>query len=112
MTPGTDYSLANEATIVTEHAMSYINIPVVYTDPTMDDLRLFIKTMRALDDKKVWVHCALNARVSAFMYHYLKHEERRGDAEARTTYLNKFQPDMPPAWHKFLEYNETEIGLW
>jgi protein tyrosine phosphatase (PTP) superfamily phosphohydrolase (DUF442 family) len=112
MTPGSEYGVADEANIVANHGMSYFNIPVVYQDPTLDDLKLFIKTMRAVEDKKVWVHCALNARVSAFMYHYLRHEEGRDEAASRSPRLDELQPRMPDVWDTFLSYSKKDIGLW
>src|SRR4051794_28494248 len=55
--PTSDHALADEGSVVTGHGMSYFHIPVDFKNPTTDDLRTFISTMRALDGRKVFVHC-------------------------------------------------------
>ena len=59
----TENSLKNEA------ALRYIHIPVRYT-PTEENFTEFVRSMQAVSEEKVWVHCAANARVSAFLYRY------------------------------------------
>ena len=71
--PTSDHAIADEGSVVTGFGMSYFHIPVDFAKPTVEDLRTFFGTMQALDGRKVWVHCVVNARVSAFMYLYLKH---------------------------------------
>lgn len=68
-------ALENEDKIVTNLAMTYIHIPVDFDNPTVDNLKTFINLLFSLTNanKKVWVHCAKNYRVSAFMYVYHKH---------------------------------------
>ena len=35
-----------------------------------EDFNQFVKSVQAVADEKVWIHCAANARVSAFLYRY------------------------------------------
>jgi protein tyrosine phosphatase (PTP) superfamily phosphohydrolase (DUF442 family) len=62
--------LENEAAIVAGLGMKYHHIPVDFSNPTNEDFNLFVKTMQNLADDRVWVHCFLNARASAFVYKY------------------------------------------
>jgi len=50
--------------------MSYLHIPVSWEDPQLSDLQQFFDAMLSINDRPVWVHCALNMRVSCFMYLY------------------------------------------
>ena len=107
--PDSDHAIADEGSVVTSLGMSYTHIPVRFDHPTVDDLRLFFGTMRALEGRKVWVHCVVNARVSAFMYHYLKHEKGLDEAACRSPVLERWQPRMDEVWSKFLALTREEI---
>lgn len=50
--------------------LSYEQIPVVWSEPTLDDFKQFVKLMKSYGDEKVYVHCMLNWRASAFVYLY------------------------------------------
>lgn len=66
-------AIENEDKIVTDLKMAYFHIPVDFENPKISDLKLFLNLLQALGANKVWVHCALNYRVSAFMYVYHKY---------------------------------------
>ena len=63
-------ALYEEGGMVSEAGMSYFHIPVPFDAPTAEHLRLFLNIMKALEGKKIWLHCAYNWRASAFVYHY------------------------------------------
>ncbi len=63
-------ALPGEAELVTGLGMDYIPIPVVWEAPRLEDFKRFCAEMRLLTGKKVFVHCAMNYRVSAFVYLY------------------------------------------
>ncbi len=67
---GTDYALEDEAGLVERLGMRYIHIPVVWDSPARSDLDQFFEAMDATQDRKRFVHCALNMRVSVFMALY------------------------------------------
>lgn len=74
---GVENALVDEESSVLNAGMEYINIPVNFVRPTDRDVNQFAQLMNSLDDKKVWVHCAANMRVSAFMYsNGCKHRDR------------------------------------
>ena len=71
--PTTSNALENEDKIVASLNMSYIHIPVDFENPKLSDLKFFLNILQALGANKVWIHCAKNYRVSAFMYVYHKY---------------------------------------
>ncbi len=61
------YSLADEAGSVISLGMEYVHIPVQFGSPNRDDLRAFMDAMDRHRGRKIWVHCAANMRVTAFL---------------------------------------------
>jgi hypothetical protein len=61
------------------------------------------------EGERVWVHCAVNARVSAFMYHYLRNERGLDEAACRSPVLEKWGPRMDDVWKRFLALTPAEI---
>jgi uncharacterized protein (TIGR01244 family) len=61
------YSLPDEAATVRSLGMNYVHIPVQFATPTEQDLLAFFDAMDAHGGEKVWIHCAANMRVSAFL---------------------------------------------
>ena len=108
--PSSDHAIANEGSIVTGLGMRYLQIPVDFANPTLSDVRAFIGTMKAFAQEKTWVHCVVNARVSAFMYLYLKHVEELEDDKCRSPILKKWQPRMEKVWTDILDLSAEQIG--
>ena len=63
-------ALPDEAGTLADLSMTYIHIPVDFKAPKWEDFEEFALTLRNLGDAPVWVHCAANMRVSAFIYLY------------------------------------------
>ena len=61
------YSLADEAGAVRSLALDYVHIPVQFAAPKQSELLAFFDAMDARTEEKVWVHCAANYRVTAFL---------------------------------------------
>ena len=109
--PTSDHAISDEGSLVTGLGMSYFHIPVKFDEPTVDDLRTFIGVMKSMEGKKVWVHCVVNARVSAFLYHYLRHVRNLDEDASRSVVLERWQPRMDDTWSAFLALKKNEIGL-
>jgi protein tyrosine phosphatase (PTP) superfamily phosphohydrolase (DUF442 family) len=62
-----EYSLPDERKTVEALGMRYVHIPVAWARPLRSDLECFFGVMDELSDKRVFVHCAANKRVSAFI---------------------------------------------
>ncbi|MEM7779666.1 MAG: protein tyrosine phosphatase family protein [Pseudomonadota bacterium] len=67
---GHENSLDDEAEIVRELGLDYTHIPVDFKNPTAANFDDFTKVMQASEGRKIWVHCAVNARVSVFVARY------------------------------------------
>jgi len=109
--PTSDDAIPDEGAVVTGLGMSYVHIPVEFDAPTVGDLRRFVGVMRALEGQRTWVHCVVNARVSAFMYHYLRHVRRLGEDESRSPVLERWAPRMDDTWKRFLALGPADIGI-
>lgn len=104
-----DNAVADEGAVVAGLGMSYFHLPVPFDRPGAKHLRTFVGVMRALAGDKVWVHCAVNARVSAFMYHYLRWELGYDDERATSPLLRGWLQQMDPAWQAFLAIERGEL---
>lgn len=62
--------LKNEEKIVTKLGMKYIHIPIEMLKPTQKDFDAFVDTVKSTPCDKIWVHCAIGLRTSAFIYKY------------------------------------------
>jgi phosphoglycerate dehydrogenase-like enzyme/protein tyrosine phosphatase (PTP) superfamily phosphohydrolase (DUF442 family) len=60
-------TLPGERGIVEGLGLAFEQIPVIWTRPTHDDLVAFFRLMARHAERPVYVHCAANFRVSAFM---------------------------------------------
>ncbi len=108
--PTSDRAIADEGSIVTGLGMSYHQIPVDFAVPTRSDLEAFFALMDAYRSSKVFVHCVVNARVSAFSYHYLRQRLGLDEAAASTNLLQRWRQDMDPVWTDFLQWDISDFG--
>jgi protein tyrosine phosphatase (PTP) superfamily phosphohydrolase (DUF442 family) len=97
----TPRDLANEPQLLAEHGMDYIHIPVVFEEPTGDNLHQFFEAMDANKDKKCFVHCIANARVSAFVMLYQVLRQGASVDDARATMTQIWEPN--PTWQSFID---------
>lgn len=94
-------AIANEREIVEKAGLKYIHIPVVWEAPTADDLHKFFAAMDAHAEKRVFVHCAMNKRVSAFVYLYRVLKLKEPEELARKDLRQIWEPE--PHWQRFIE---------
>ncbi len=105
-----DNAIPEEGSICASLGMYYFNIPVPFDEPTAEHLREFIGLMDILKGKKVWVHCAVNARVSAFMYQYLTLTQGVAPEDATSPLLAKWRGRMDDVWQEFLAIDAGELN--
>jgi len=79
-----------------ELGFNYVYIPVNFRKPRETDFEQFCQAMDAAKDDKIWVHCAANMRVSAFVYRYRVEKLQLDETVARA--------DMEKIW--------TPFGTW
>src|SRR5262245_36281905 len=99
--PTSDNALPNEGSVVTAHGMSYVHIPVNFQAPTSQDFQAFSRVMDAFDGRRVFVHCAANKRVSAFVFLYRVLREHVAVAEAERDLHAVWRPDE--VWSRFIK---------
>lgn len=75
-TPTSQNAVPIEGQLIAAAGVSYLNIPVDWTDPTYADFELFSSVLNHSGDRQVLIHCALNFRASMFTFLYrVVHEQ-------------------------------------
>jgi uncharacterized protein (TIGR01244 family) len=95
------YSLKDERAAVEGLGMDYVHIPVQFASPTDDDLDRFFAAMDDATGQKVWVHCAANMRVSAFLGLYRVKRQGWDRERAFELLRNLWEPNE--TWSAFIE---------
>ena len=108
-THNSENAIENEGSIVASLGMTYIHIPVPFEAPTPEPLRKFFRFMNGLSEEKVFVHCAVNARVSAFVFKYLTMERKMQAEKATTPLLAQWLPQMNLIWKNFLSIERSDL---
>jgi protein tyrosine phosphatase (PTP) superfamily phosphohydrolase (DUF442 family) len=94
-------ALPDEESIATNLGLTYIHIPVIWNKPTIENFEQFMIAMTEHSAQKIFVHCAANMRVSAFMYLYLQIHQGVDEATARQDLAKIWTPDE--VWQTFID---------
>lgn len=107
--PTSSNALPGEAEFVTQQGIAYVHIPVKWERPELHQLMQFFGILKAFEGRKVWVHCAKNMRVSAFIYLY----RRLCLAESEETSAHPMQEVWVPneTWQAFIHNAVHECAL-
>ena len=97
----TPRDLPNEPQLLADNGFDYVHIPVVFEQPTDDDLNQFFEAMDNNQDKKCFVHCIANARVSAFVMLYRVLRQGVPFEEANAAMRQIWDPN--PTWQAFID---------
>ena len=92
--------LPDEGDVVRSLGMEYVHIPVPWEHPARRHLERFFEAIDARRDQRLFVHCAANMRVSAFMALYRIH--RLGWSQDKALDFVDV-PAFPPVWQAFIE---------
>lgn len=93
-------ALADEADRVRALGMRYVHIPVEWEHPREADFDCFADTLRRYRRRRLFVHCAANLRVSAFLALYRSLYEGWSWTAATAELRRVWDPD--PVWSEFL----------
>lgn len=93
-------ALANEQQVVENLGMQYLHLPVDFKRPTEEDFQEFSNHMKQHNRAELWVHCAANMRVSAFIYRYRLEVLGEQEAVARKDLAKIWEPFG--VWRKFI----------
>jgi protein tyrosine phosphatase (PTP) superfamily phosphohydrolase (DUF442 family) len=99
--PTSSNAIPNEGELVAIQGMDYVHIPVEWEAPTLEDLQQFFAVMRVHRERVVLVHCAMNMRVSAFVYLYRRLELGASEAEALPALHQIWTPNE--IWQRFID---------
>jgi RimJ/RimL family protein N-acetyltransferase len=99
--PTSSNALPGEAEAITALGLPYVQIPVPWEKPELGHLQQFFGVMDAFAGRKVWVHCAKNMRVSAFIYLYRRLRRGEPEAAARHPMQEVWEPNA--TWREFIE---------
>ena len=99
--PTSTDALPNEGELVAAQGMEYVHIPVVWEAPTAEDLERFFAVMDRNRGWKVLVHCALNMRVSCFVFLYRVLRLGTPAPEAWQDVLAIWEPNE--VWQRFVD---------
>lgn len=105
--PNSDDAIPDEGNIVTARKMNYMHIPVPFEAPTIDHLRTFLAVMEAFKTQKVWVHCVLNYRASAFLFQYMRLSQSGSPEDASKVMLPSWEPN--DVWTRFMAISKEEL---
>jgi len=105
--PDSRGALPGEGKIVTALGMAYFHIPVSWEAPRVKDVELFFAVMRALQGRRAWIHCAMNMRVSCFLYFYRRHVLGEPEEEAAWPMREIWRPQG--AWRDLMDEMERKF---
>lgn len=104
-----DYALPNEAELVRRAGMEYIHIPVDWEQPCANDFARFARAMDRVQDRRVFLHCAANMRVSSFLLVYRVLRAGWSYADARVELEKIWLPNR--TWSSFIEETLAQAVL-
>ena len=107
--PDSANALPNEQQLVSREGMLYVHIPVVWERPTAQNLEQFFDVTARCRGKRVFVHCAMNMRVSVFVYLYRVIWLGVSQDSARVDLLRIWQPNA--TWQRFLDDSLAEYRV-
>jgi len=96
-----DAALPDEQALVENEGMAYISIPIDWDTPTVENIEQFFAAMQANHGKRIFVHCALNMRVSACLYLYRVVREGVPPVQAAQDLHRIWTPN--PTWQKLMD---------
>lgn len=99
--PTSSNALPGEAEWVTGEGMAYVQIPVEWAHPRPEQFAQFVGVLDAFRGRTVWVHCAMNMRVSAFIYLYRRLVLSESEEAASFPMREVWSPDE--TWQTFID---------
>ncbi|MHC1781325.1 MAG: protein tyrosine phosphatase family protein [Anaerolineaceae bacterium] len=99
--PDSPGAFAGEDALCRGLGMAYTAIPVDFQNPTREDLAAFFEAMEMYKDVRLLAHCALNMRVSAFVFLYRVLKLGVPEDAAREDLLSIWEPEG--VWQEFIE---------
>ena len=96
-----EYSLKDEAGSVSALGLGCVHIPVIFEDPTRQNLLDFFKVMDDNRGKKIFVYCAMKMRASTFIGLYNAIRLNQSHDQAFEVMRRVWEPNE--VWQNFIE---------
>ena len=94
-------ALADESAVVKSAWMEYLHIPVLWDRPALADFEFFCQIIKRRQNKRLFIHCAKNMRVSVFIYLWRRIYNHVSHPEAQATLEKIWIPN--PIWQAFIQ---------
>ncbi len=104
---------ASDGPAIAAEGITYVHIPVPWSEPTLADLDMFFAVMDARGERKTLVHCMANYRASAFVYLYRTLRQGVPDAQARKDLEVIWDQEAwreYPQWRDFVRQAKARAG--
>lgn len=102
-------AVRDEARIVGGQGLVFVNIPIVFDNPTERDFETFVAVMKALGPRKVLVHCQVNLRASSMVFLYRTIALKENPDEAWKSVEKVWMPRG--AWKRLIEEQLRKHGV-
>ena len=106
--PNSSNYLPDEAQLCAQNGLRYVALPVEWKNPTENNLREFFAQMETLKNRKTLVHCALNMRVSVFVFLYRVIQLGESVEVASQDLRRIWQPDE--IWNAFAQKMQDALS--
>jgi protein tyrosine phosphatase (PTP) superfamily phosphohydrolase (DUF442 family) len=93
-------AIADEGERIESLGMGYVHLPVIWEKPEHQVFITFSSLLNTHQGIKVFAHCVLNMRVSAFVYLHRILRMGHSEVEARQTMLEIWEPEG--VWKEFI----------
>jgi protein tyrosine phosphatase (PTP) superfamily phosphohydrolase (DUF442 family) len=100
------YCLQDEKGLVRSLGMNYYHIPVNFQAPKLEDLEKFFLVMDETENKKIFIHCAANKRVSCFLALYGENKLGWSREKADALIHSIWKPDK--VWSSFIKLTREQ----
>jgi len=94
-------ALPDEAAVVARHGMQYAHIPIDFAQPDVPSALRFLDVVRGARDRRLFVHCAANKRVSALIFAQRMADGEPGPAAAAEDLARIWRPNE--TWRRYID---------
>ena len=102
------WAMSGERDLAHRLGLQYMHLPVDWEAPTAADFARFCAAMDDLRERRVFVHCAANKRVSAFVFLYRVIRLGVPRDNAATDLHRVWTPE--PQWQQFIDTQLANVG--
>ncbi|MCW5590883.1 MAG: protein tyrosine phosphatase family protein [Burkholderiales bacterium] len=107
--PTVQDAVRDEGKIVGSQGIVFVNIPIVFDKPSERDFETFAAVMKALEGRKVLVHCQVNLRASTMTFLYRAIVLKESPDEAWKAVERIWTPKGP--WKRLVDEQLKRHGI-